>query len=254
MRNMFWVTAILGLSLGFPAAHAVEIESSTTQYLSFRECVAGETPCDRFKATNTSKIDGLPGSRDSQASHDEEGFGSASGRTELSRQAFGSEHHAQAASVAGTRVGSNGFMIQKYSNNTEQSQTLTFRGTLVFKQTIPESDAEIPEGSLGGSGANAELGAFRYSKEKIEAGATAEDNFRLLLSGPKDEANLTDLGFKGSDQSHNQSGDGTQVVSVSVTTSPGESTWFWAGLQSLAANGAEVTAHFTTELVVTGVD
>ena len=233
-----------------PGVQAVEIESTTSQYLTFRECVAGESPCDQIKRESTSEVDGLPGSTSAQASRDEPGFGSASGSTRLTETGAGSEHHARALSLEGTRVGSNGFMLQKYTNSTDGTQSLTFSGTLYLKQSVPEANASIPEGSPGQSGASAELGAYRYGAEKIEAGTTAVDNFRTILEGPKGQAELIDLGWDKSDTLYNQSGDGSQVISVTVTTAPGESTWFWAGLQALSSNGADISGRFTTELHV----
>lgn len=250
MNRKILAMAAVSLLVYLPGVQAVEIESTTTQYLTFRECVAGESPCDQVKPESAHEVDGLPGSPGAQASRDEPGFGSASGSTQLSDTGIGSEHHARASSLKGTRVGSNGFMLQKYTNNSDETQSLTFSGTLVFEQTVPEGNASIAEGSPGQSGANAELGAYRYGAEVVEAGTTAEDNFRLLLEGPQGEAELDDLGWEKSDTLYNQGGEGSQVISVTVTAAPGESTWFWAGLQALSSNGAEVSGKLTTELHV----
>ena len=87
-----------------------------------------------------------------------------------------------------------------------------------------------------------------------EAGTTAEENNTVLMEGPDPSIVSTELGSAGTGPMSNVTGSGTETLSSTVTVEPGDSIWLWAILQSLAANGAEVSATLDTKLVSTKVD
>ena len=84
--------------------------------------------------------------------------------------------------------------------------------------------------------------------DSLEAGTTAEENNTLLLEGPDPSITATELALAGTEPSSNVTESGTTTLSSTVTVEPGDSIWLWVILQSLAANGAEVSATLDTKL------
>jgi hypothetical protein len=254
MKNLVLAMLTIILLASSLVAHAVTIESSTSVYLTFRQCVSGETACDEVGPTLVNTIEGLPGSPDAQASQEDPDFGSAIGSARLTGTPKGSEHSGSAQSLPGTRNGSNSAMLQQYTNTGSRAVTVTFAGNLTYEQEVPERNTDIPVGSPGRSGTNAELGIILLNADTFEAGTTVEDNFQTLMEGPQGDVEITDLGSDSTGKLSNISESGTGFLSVTVTVNPGETIWLWAGMQSLAANGAVVTARFTTQLRATSAE
>ena len=241
------MTPMVFLAASF-VAQAATIESSTSVYLTLRECVAGESPCDSVTPQVSTIIEGLPGNTESNAAHQDPSYGKVKGGAKLTGDAGGSEHNSHTVSLPGTRNGSNTVTLQKYTNDGSIAQDLVYAGTLTYEQTVPEDNAGISKESGGQTTANAMLFAFRLDVDAIEAGTTAEDNYKILTDGPEEEAAFTDLGQDEGSSAH-ESGTGTIDVSISLTVKPGESVWFWAMTQALAANGGEVSSSFVTRLI-----
>ncbi|MFT5140089.1 MAG: hypothetical protein ACI9CB_001749, partial [Rhodothermales bacterium] len=53
------------------------------------------------------------------------------------------------------------------------------------------------------------------------------------------------------EEQENVTGAGTSVLSGTVTIAPGDSVWLFAVLQSLGANGAEITGSLSTMTSIT---
>ncbi len=230
-------------------ALAVSVESTTSIILSFRECIAGETACDTIDRARTMITEGLPGKTETDAAHDDPAFGSAAGSAKLTELPGVSEHEARARSLPGTRNGGNAAILRKYTNSGEGAETVTLAGTLSYEQSVPEENSGFPADSPGRSGAVVELVILRLDVDAVEAGTTAEDNFEVVAEG-LEELGLTELGAEVSGPPSNVSETGTREVSVAVKVEAGDSVWFWAALQCIAANGAEVGASLVTQLEV----
>jgi len=233
----------LSLLLVSMAAHAVTIESSTGVYLTFRDCIAGETVCDEISAPTAVIVEGLPGNQHSKAEHVVASKGKAAGEVKLTDTS--SEHSASTAAEPGSRNGSNTSTVQKFTNSSDGPVTLTVSGTLNFQLQVPEENAGLEK--LGQSSASAEFGILQMNLESFEAGTTAEDNMRILMDGPEG-AEFKDLGSTQIQPTTNVSQSGTNSESLSATIGPGESAWIWTIMQALVANGAEVSASLSIHL------
>lgn len=227
--HLMWVSSV---------ASAVTVESSTGVYLTYRDCMAGETACDELSATIIEVIDGLPGNRKAEKVHEEPSRGKTSGEVKLTDSPMGSEHSTVATSLAGSRNGSNTMVIQKYSNSSGVTETLTVSGVLQFDQRVPEENADLPAGR---SSASAELVIVSLNVDRIEAGTTAEDNLQTLLDGPQG-VEFTELASATTGQEPGTSESGSKSITATVNVGAGESVWIFTITQALAANGAEVSA------------
>jgi hypothetical protein len=250
MKNLVLTMVGIALLASTDLGHAISIESSTSVYLTFRNCISGDSVCDKIGPSQIKTVEGLPGDQEAQASQDDPGFGSATGSARLTGEPGGSEHSGKAGSLPGKRNGANTAMLQKYTNTSSYTETLTFVGDLTYDQTVPDQNSGFPDNSPGTSGAVGHLGVVRFGDALVEAGTTAQDNFHALTEEPEGATDYTDLGSDTTEPISNISEAGDKTLSVIVKVQPGESIWLWAGTQSLATNGAEVLTSLTTLLHV----
>jgi len=225
---------------------AVSVESTTSIILSNRECVAGETACDSIGPAKAMIIDGLPGRAEAKATHEDPAFGKTAGAAKLRALPAISEHSARSSSLPGARNGGNAAILRKYTNSGTRAEIVTLTGILTYEQSVPEENSGFPLDSPGRSGAGAELVIGRLDVDAPEAGTTVEDNYRMLEV--LEDTGFTELASDVSGPLSNVSDTGTRTFSVRVTVEAGDSIWLWAALQCIAANGAEVSATFLTEL------
>ncbi len=230
------------------------VQSSTSVYLTFRHCVSGETVCDSIAPVEAGSYGGLPGEPAAITSHADPTYGEASGSAQLTGAPGAAKLSANATSLPTTRNGSNCVILQRYTNKGANAETLTFGATLTYKQTIPAENTGFPADSPARSGAYAEFVIFSMDADSVEAGTTAEENGTLLMEGPDPSIITAELEFAGTAPLSNVTESGTETLSSTVTVEPGDSIWLWVVLQSLAANGAEVSATLDTKLESTKAD
>ncbi len=254
MNNKFLAILAVWLLTGSLAAHAELVQSTTSVLLTFRHCVAGETVCDSIGPQEASSFGGLPGAPAAITSHADPTFGEASGSAQLTGARGAAEMSANATSLPAMRNGANSVTLQRYTNKSASAETLTFGATLTYNQTIPGENADFPAGSAGRSGANAEIFILSFDADFLEAGTTAEENNTLVFEGPDPSITATELGSASTEPYLNVTGSGTETLSITLTVEPGDSIWLWGILQSLVANGAEVSATLDTKLVSTKAD
>lgn len=243
MKYQWVITLAISLMPISMTAHAVEIESSTSVYLTFRDCIAGETVCDEISAPTARVVEGLPGNQHSTAEHAVASKGRAVGEVKLTDT--GSEHSASTSSEPGSRNGSNTSTVQKFTNSGDVPVTLTVSGNLNYQLQVPEENAGLEK--LGQSSASAEFWILQMNIESFEAGTTAEDNLNVLMDGPEG-AEFTDLGGVKIGPTTNVSETGSGSESLTATIGPGETAWIWTIMQALVANGAEVSASLNIQL------
>jgi len=248
MKNKFLVVLAVGLLTGPLAANADPVQFTTGVFLTFRHCVSGETVCDSIAPVEAGSYGGLPGESAAITSHTDPTFGEASGSAQLTGAPGAAELSANATSLPATRNGANSITLQRYTNESANAQKLTVGATLTYNQTIPAENAIFPAGSPARSGAHAEIFIFSVNADSLEAGTTAEENNTLLLEGPDPSITTTELASAGTEPSSNVTESGTTTLSSTVTVEPGDSIWLWTILQSLAANGAVVSATLDTKL------
>lgn len=250
MKNLILTLLAITLSGSPFAANAVTVESSTSVYLTFRECVSGKTVCDSISRSKATVLGGLPGDQKASASKEEPALGTSSGRVTLTKVLGESKHIGKVRSLPGARNGGNSLSLQKYTNSSSTTEMVTFEGVLTFEQTVPEENADFPANGASMSGAGAELGIIQFNVDAIEAGITDEDNFEILMEGPKldDDVVVNELGFDRTGDLTNISESGSKTASVEAIVNPGDTIWLWVIVQNLSANGAEVTSSFITEL------
>ena len=254
MNNKFLLILALSLLAGPLAANAELVQSSTSVFLTFRHCISGETVCDSIAPVEADSYGGLPGEPSAITSHADPTYGEASGSAQLTGAPGAAELSANSTSLSSTRNGANSITLQRYTNTSANSETLNFGASLTYNQTIPAENAGFPADSPTRSGANAEIIIFSMDSDFLEAGTTAEENATALMEGPDSSVNLTELGLAGTAPFSNVTGSGTETLSSTVTVEPGDSIWLLVILQSLAANGAEVSATLDTRLESTKAD
>ena len=254
MNNKFLMILAAALLTGPLAANAELVQSTTSVLLTFRHCVAGETVCDSIGPYEASSYGGLPGAPAAITSHADPTYGEASGSAQLTGAPGAAEMSANVTSLPAIRNGSNCITLKRYTNKSANVETLTFGATLTYNQTIPAENAVFAAGSSGRSGANAEIFIFSLDVDSLDAGTTAEENFSFLMEGPDPSIKTTELASASTEPSTNATESGTTTLSRTVTVEPGDSIWLWAILQSLAANGAEVSATLDTKLESTKAD
>jgi len=252
----FWLLTLL-LAAGPVSAELVT--STSGVMVTSRDCVAGKTVCDSFGRSTASEVDGLPGARQAQASLDEATVGKAVGSTMLTDEPGGAILKASINPLPGKRNGANSIFIQRYTNASEQAESLTFLATLTYEQIIPAENADFPDkydeeaGTFDlGSIASAEIGIFAMDVEAIEAGTTISDNMDALMgeAGLPEGIEPVELHFSKAQEHKNVNGTGTTELSGTVAIAPGDSIWMLAILQSLGANGAVISGTLSTSTTV----
>ncbi|MDX1461128.1 MAG: hypothetical protein R3348_08735 [Xanthomonadales bacterium] len=240
---------IVGAVLAAPAwVYASGVQSTTTIYLSFRDCIAGESVCDHFERPAHKIIDGLPGSAHSQGELSDPEFGSGSASATLTEAPGGSTLQASVTSMKGKRSGASAISYRKFVNEHSETVTLEVRADVQWQQTVPDENATIPRESPGKSGAAAYLIVEQLNIASIDAGTSVEENFQFLLKGVGEEFRIATLGDRRTGPLSNVSEEDQQALSVAVTLAPGEHIWVWTILQSFAANGAAASADMSTRI------
>ena len=254
MNNKFLLIFAVVMLTGPLAVNAELVQSTTGVMLTFRHCIAGETVCDSIGPYETASYGGLPGEPAAVTNHADPTYGEASGSAQLTGAPGAAELSANATSLPAMRNGSNSVTLQRYTNESAGAQKLTVDATLTYTQTVPAENTDFPAGGPSISGAHAEIYIFSLHVDSLDAGTTAEENSSLLLEGPDPSITLTELGSASNEPSSNVTESGTEVLSITVTVEPGDSIWLWSILQSLAANGADVSATLDTKLESTKAD
>jgi hypothetical protein len=254
MNKKFLLILAVWLLCGPLAANAELIQSTTGVYLTFRHCVSGETVCDSIGPTEAGSYGGLPGGPTATADHADPTYGEASGSAQLTAGPGAAELSANATSLPIIRNGANSIVMQRYTNASANAELLNIHGTLTYQQTIPVENAGFPSDSPARSGTNAEIVIVSIDADYLEAGTTSEENSALLLEGPDPSIDSEELGVSSASTFSKPNGSGTETFSSTVTVEPGDSIWVWIILQSLVANGAEVSASLTTNVETVKVD
>lgn len=237
-------TAIL-LCVAVPA-NATLVDSSTTVFLTFRDCVAGTTACDSITPTTNNSYNGLPGDSSASGTLSDANRSVSGSAALLGGGASHLEGHSD--SSTGTRDGANAASLQRYTHTGATSAMLNFTGYFNYEQTVPAGNALFPPTGGGRSLATAFLNVFTLTAALFEAGTTEQDNFQALFIGAPSMAGYSSLGsdmFTGPDVTAS----GMATLSVSVNLNPGDTIWLYSEMQALAANDATVWASLDTALV-----
>jgi hypothetical protein len=197
---------------------------------------------------HSNAIGGLPGSPDAQASQNDPAYGESTGSSQLTGEPGAAKLTADVKTMPATRNGSTNMMLQRYTNMSGISQTLTFDGTLTYDQTVPEENAEFPADGGGQTGVIVEMEIFSSKMDFFEAGNTAEENWVALDTEPVEYQMLANATTDG--MVLNVTGQGTKSLSMSIKLKHGDGIWIFGLLQVIAANGAVVEASLDTRLTL----
>jgi hypothetical protein len=246
--NRLLARAPLALLLAAPlAAHAVQITAGTSEYVTFRDCIAGATACDSISPVITGAFGGNPGAYSSAASDTVAGYGSATGSVSFSGVVGAPILHASAVSLAGKRTNTNSVAVQSYTYSGSVATTRTFGGTLTYNQVVTGA---YPNNNPG---VYATIDAFTLTASAIDAGSSQQSNFDALfgenfISDPG--LGYTDVGQSTfADSTTNAAGLGN--LSVTVPLLPGQTIWLYVLLQTPALDGSTIDASHT---LITGWD
>lgn len=248
MKNKFLLS--LSLILMTCSASATPFQSTTSAYVTFRQCIAGETACDSISPTQVSEVAGLPGDREAQTSQTDPAYGSSSGHAKLMTTPGAAELTGKISSLPGTRNGSTVFMLERYTNTSESTQSLTFSGQLTFEKMVPAGNAEGQAERGNRSLAFAELAVFTLNVEFLDLGSSAMDNMNFIHADLPADMQETSMGSAQESVDKNKSVAGSKVLSVNVDLDPGKSIWLLALLQNIGANAAEVNSEMVTRMTI----
>lgn len=165
-------------------------------------------------------------------------YGAATSNTALSGEIGAPILRLHADSVAGKRVNTNTFALQRYTYEGSSATTRNFGGAFDYVQSITD-----PNNALYGtaaSGVNAVLRVFTSLDAFAEAGTTVQsnnDNLYAFANGEAQGYSLIGEQFY-SDPDDALSGFGS--LNITVNFNPGDSVWVWAYLQTPAADGSFV--------------
>lgn len=249
MKNSSLFILFVTFLVGPTVVQAVSVQSTTSTYVSLRDCIAGESICDAISPAHRHAVGGVPGSPRAEANLKDPEFGESAGSAYLSGEPGSAKITANVNSLPAKRNASTSFVLQRYTNTSEETQTLTFSGDTTYDQTVPEENSTFPADGGGRSGVFVEMELFSLKTDFIEAGTTAGDNFGIFDGGPppgyqslrkaKTDGVMSDL-----------TGQGNENFSMSVVLKPGDSIWLVATMQAIAANGAVVKAKLHTKLTI----
>ena len=248
MKQYAVLLALLAASI---SAQAVPVTSSTSTFVSTRDCIAGATECDFVSATLASDVGGPPGASNATAAMSDPSFGSTSGTAEI----FGigeALRSGSGVSNAGKRNSSNSYMLQKFTNTSSQFTTVTFSGVLEYDQDVPAANAAFDPTSPGTATiANAAIFLYSFDSPTIDVGIDAFENFLKLSGGLSAEPGFVERAAAGLQSPVNTTAAGGSVSrTVSTNVAAGETIWFYSFLQTPAANGANISATLRTSMVV----
>jgi hypothetical protein len=237
MTRLFARSALAMLLAAPFLTHAVEISAGTSEYVTFRDCVAGTTACDDVSHIVFGQFGGSPGAYSSAANVTYAGYGSAAGSVSFSGTIGAPILHASATSLAGKRTNTNSLALQSYTYTGTEATTRTFGGTLTYSQL---ETGPYPENA----GVSASIDAFTLTSPTIDAGSTPDSNFYTLFNADFSAYGYADVASSAYvDTGTNPAGSGT--LGVTVTLTPGETIWLLVLLQTPAANGSFVDASHT---------
>ena len=236
--NRLFARSASALLLAAPLlTHAVEINAGTSEYVTFRDCVAGVTACDDVSRIVFGQFGGSPGAFSSAANVTYAGYGSAAGSVSFSGTIGAPILHANASSLAGKRTNTNSLALQSYTYTGAGTTTRTFGGTLTYSQM---ETGPFPDNA----GVLASIDAFTLTSPTIDAGSTPDSNFFTLFNRDFSAYGYADVASDSFiDTGTNPAGSGT--LGVTVTLTPGETIWLLVLLQTPAADGSFVDASHT---------
>lgn len=245
----------VGLLAGPMTASAIEVQSSTSVFLTFRDCVSGVTACDEFTRTLVRSYGGLPGDLTATSSLSDPAYGSLFADAQLSGTVGAPILRTSAVSEPLKRISTNSAALQRYTYTGSVPTTRTFGGSLTYSQVVPIENQDFPLSQwrplAGVSGIlTAELEVFTLSGDFLEVGDTDASNFDSLLFSYSIAPGYVRLGFDNFlDDATNPAGFAT--LGVTVNLNPGDSVWVRVFLQTPALNGAMVDSSNT---FITGWD
>jgi len=249
MKNSCLFILIVTFLAAPTVGQAVPVQSTTSTYVSLRNCIAGESKCDSIGPSHRHAVGGVPGSRHAQANLNDPEFGEAAGSADLKGEPGTAELTSSVTSLPARRNANSSFVLQRYTNTSKGTQTLTVSGDVRYDQTVPEENSTFPADGGGRSGTFVEMELFSLEIDSIEAGTSAEDNFGILDGEPPP-------GYRSLDNAKTDgiiadpTGQGKENLSVSAVLQPGDSVWLFAIVQTVAANGAVVEAKLDTTLTI----
>jgi hypothetical protein len=235
-------------------AHATLVSSSTSAYVTFRDCTtAGVTVCDGISSITSSTLGGLPGDTSATATQSGASPRAVSGSAQIladgAARLDGSATSLPANSSTGaapTRDSSNSYSLQHYTYTGMNAATLIFSGTVSYDLTVPAENATFPQNQATSSFVFAYIEVF-LADAMLDAGTTDLDNFSFLGGGYALDPSYV---MVGSDMfsSPGVSDAGTAMLSVAVNLNPGDSVWLYSLLQTPSLNGAEVSGRLDTAI------
>lgn len=121
-RSLVFVALLLSASL---SAHAERVQSATAVYLSFRTCQSAITACDSFGRNERHAVGGQRGEPTAHAEMVDAAYGEANGNVRVSEISGAAEFQANVTSLPSVRNGSNNIYLQRYTNSSAHTETLT---------------------------------------------------------------------------------------------------------------------------------
>ena len=245
--NRLFTRSAVALLLAAPfLTHAVEINAGTSEYVTFRDCVAGATACDEVSHIVFGQFGGSPGAYSSAANVTYAGYGSAAGSVSFSGTIGAPILHASATSLAGKRTNTNSLALQSYTYTGSTPTTRTFGGTLTYSQTLTGTYPDV-----GATGVYATIDAFTLTATSIDAGTDSASNFYALFGEPwtaDPSTGYVDLAQDTFSDDTTHAG-ATGDLGVTLALTPGETVWLYVLLQTPAVDGSVIDASHT---LVTG--
>lgn len=248
-NNTTLLVFLLPLCMPIPVS-AKEVESTTSTFISARNCVAGKSGCDSIGPALVREIGGVTGGNEAEGELSDPELGEVQARAVLSGQPGSGKLSGFARSIPGKRNGANAILVQRYTNNSETAQTFTATGAVTYEQQVPEANADFPAGDGGGhTNVTAELSLFRRDG-LFEAGPSPEENWAMIMDGemPPGFQSLGDA--KNETTPSNVTATGSEPLSLSTRVEPGGSVWVFALLQAISANGAVAKGEFESRFEI----
>ncbi|HEY8975512.1 MAG TPA: PEP-CTERM sorting domain-containing protein [Burkholderiaceae bacterium] len=246
MKRLFARSPLVVMLAAPLLAHAVDITAGTSEYITFRDCIAGVTACDSISPIVSGQYGGNPGAYSSAATSNHAGYGSASGSVSFSGVIGAPVLHASASADPGKRANTNSVALQSWTYTGSTPTTRTFGGTLTYNQALTGTYPDT-----GATGVYATIDAFTLTAASIDAGIDAASNFNALFGEPwtaDPSTGYVDLAQNTFSDDTSQAG-ATGNLGVTVSLTPGETVWLYVLLQTPAVNGSVVDASHT---LVTG--
>ena len=255
MKNKLWTIFAVGLLAAPMVASAIQVQSSTSVYLTFRDCVTGATACDEYTRVLVFSYGGLPGDLSATSSLSDPAYGALFADAQLTGTAGAPILRTSADSEPLKRISTNSAALQRYTYTGSVPTTRTFGGSLTYSQVVPIENQDFPLSQWSpGAGISgiltAELEVFTLTDVFLEVGDTDAYNFYYLHAGYRDAPGYVSIASdQYSDDATNPAGFAT--LGVSVDLNPGDSVWVRVFLQTPALNGATVDSSNT---FITGWD